>query len=174
MGKEILINDVTLREAGQVISLTIDEKIQIAHALDELGIPQIQVGIPGLSEADKIAVAKLKKENVKARLDVLSFTYRKEWKENLDACIESGADCVDLGSPFSNEALKSQGMTKEEATEINLRAINYAKSQGMKYVCFSPAPTAQVNISFLKELIPLAVGAVISAIIFNLSIPLHP
>ena len=52
----VKINDCTLREADQVVSFSAEEKRKIAHKLDELGVHQIQAGIPGVSESDKTVI----------------------------------------------------------------------------------------------------------------------
>ena len=157
--ESVTINDVTLREADQVISFSLDEKIKIACALDELGIPQIQIGIPGVSEADKKSVQKLKKDNLKAKLEVVSFAYRPEWKKDLDACLESGADSVDIFYPLSDEKLKAKGVSREKAVDTSLNAIEYAKAQGAAHITFCPFPAVRMDMDVLKEIIALSVKA---------------
>ena len=165
--KSVMINDVTLREADQIVSFSLDEKIRIAHALDELGIPQIQVGIPGVSETDKKAIQKLKKDNLKAKLEAVSFIYRPEWKQDLDACVESGADSVDLFYPVSDDKLKAKGVTREEAIETSLKAIEYAKSQGISHVTYCPYPAVRMDMDVLKEIIALSVKAGVDMILIT-------
>jgi isopropylmalate/homocitrate/citramalate synthase len=157
--QSVTINDVTLREADQVISFSIDEKKEIAHALDEMGIPQIQIGIPGVSEADKKTVQQLKKENLKAKLDVVCFAYRPEWKEDLNACLESGADSVDIFYPLSDEKLKAKGVSREKAVDTSLKAIEYAKAQGVAQVIFCPFPAVRMDMNVFKEIMALSVKA---------------
>jgi hypothetical protein len=47
-GKKILIHDVTLRDGEQTfgISFSPEERVRIAEALDEMGVPRIEVGMP--------------------------------------------------------------------------------------------------------------------------------
>ncbi|MCX8170012.1 MAG: hypothetical protein N3D72_02865, partial [Candidatus Methanomethyliaceae archaeon] len=49
--KKVLILDTTLREGEQTpgVSFTIEEKLQIARKLDEIGINMIEAGHPAVS-----------------------------------------------------------------------------------------------------------------------------
>ena len=155
LSESIIINDVTLREADQIVSFSMDEKIRIAHALDELGLPKIQIGIPGVSDTDKKVVKKLKKDNLKAKLEVVSFTYRPNWKEDLDVCIETGADSLDLFYPVSPDKLNAKGIRREDAIDTCVKAIEYAKSQNVEHVTFCPFPANRMDMGDIKEFILL-------------------
>ncbi|MCK4400947.1 2-isopropylmalate synthase [bacterium] len=152
----IFITDCTLREGDQIVSFSVEEKIRIAHKLDELGVPVIQVGIPGVSSTDKEIIKKLKKENLKAKLEAVSFTYRPNWKEDVDACLESGADSIDLFYPVSEDKLKVMNVSEEEMIDVCTRAIAYVKSQGVSDIVFCPFPAVRTEMSILKKLIGLA------------------
>ena len=157
--KSVIVNDVTLREADQIVSFSIDEKIRIAHALDELGVQKIQVGIPGVSLADKKTIQTLKKHNLKSKLEAVSFIYRKEWENDLDACIDSGADSVDLFYPVSDDKLKSKDVTLDKAIETSIKAIQYAKSQGISNVTYCPFPAVRMDLDVLQKLITISAEA---------------
>ena len=53
--KPILLYDTTLRDGtqGENISFTADEKLKIAHRLDDMGIHYIEGGWPGSNATDK-------------------------------------------------------------------------------------------------------------------------
>jgi isopropylmalate/homocitrate/citramalate synthase len=155
----VMINDVTLREANQVISLNVEEKIAIAHALDDLGIHQIQVGIPGVSDVDRETIKRLKRDNLKAKLEVVSFTYLADWKQDLDVCIESGADSIDMFYPVSEDKLRAKGVSKEHMIKTCVAALQYAKSQSDAHITFCPFPAVRTDISELKKIIELGVEA---------------
>ena len=54
MSKKIFIYDTTLRDGtqGEGISLTVRDKIQICHKLDDFGIDIIEGGWPGSNPKD--------------------------------------------------------------------------------------------------------------------------
>jgi isopropylmalate/homocitrate/citramalate synthase len=157
--KAVQLNDVTLREANQVISMTVAEKIAIAHALDDLGVHQIQVGIPGVSSIDRETMSHLVRDHLKARLEVVSFAYLRDWKKDLTACIESGAGSVDLFYPVSDDKLKAKGVSREQMTRTCVAALEYARSAGHIDITFCPFPAVRTEFHALKDIIAMAVEA---------------
>ena len=53
--RKVSIYDTTLRDGAQAeeLNLTTEDKIRIAHKLDELGIHYIEAGWPGSNPTDK-------------------------------------------------------------------------------------------------------------------------
>ena len=48
MSDAVVIYDCTLRDGmqGEGMSLSVDEKVRVAHVLDDLGVPVIEAGFP--------------------------------------------------------------------------------------------------------------------------------
>jgi isopropylmalate/homocitrate/citramalate synthase len=157
--EKVLVNDVTLREAQQIVSLTMQEKIQIAHALDEMGVYQIQIGIPGVSPVDKQTIQQLKSEGLHSRLEAVSFIYLPDWKKDLDACIESGSDSIDMFFPVSQDKLKAKGVTIEQMMETCASAIQYAKTNTSAHLTFCPYPAVRTDFYELVDIIKMSVEA---------------
>src|SRR5271157_6506457 len=66
-----LLNDETLREGLQspsVLDPPIGKKIRILHLMDELGIDQVNLGLPGAGPRAKEDVLRLAKEIVASKL----------------------------------------------------------------------------------------------------------
>jgi homocitrate synthase NifV len=59
--KNIKIDDTTLRDGEQTAGVVFanDEKIHIAKMLDEIGVHQIEVGIPAMGGDEKEAIKKI-------------------------------------------------------------------------------------------------------------------
>jgi hypothetical protein len=59
--EEVILCDVTMRDGEQTpgVGFSLEEKIELARRLDEAGIPQLQVGLPGRSKAARIEAEKI-------------------------------------------------------------------------------------------------------------------
>ena len=79
--RRIRIFDTTLRDGEQTpgVSLTADDKIEIAHQLSKLGVDVIEAGFPSSSEGEK----KVVKDIAKAGLTSKSAHYPEQQKATL-------------------------------------------------------------------------------------------
>ena len=80
---KVRIFDTTLRDGEQTpgVSITPEQKVQIAIKLDELGIDAIEVGFPVVSHGETIAIKNITKQGLKAEICGLARTT----KSDLDA-----------------------------------------------------------------------------------------
>ena len=62
--------DCTLRDGEQQagVAFTKEDKVRIARKLDEIGIPEIEAGMPASSEEDREAVREMARAGLKARI----------------------------------------------------------------------------------------------------------
>ena len=92
MAKNIEILDSTLRDGaqGEGISFSVQDKIHIVQALDELGIKYIEAGNPGSNPKDMEFFQEAKKLKLStARLVAFGSTHRKGVAPAEDASIQS-------------------------------------------------------------------------------------
>ncbi len=96
----IIINDTTLRDGEQTagVAFTADEKIAIARALSGAGVPEMEVGIPTMSEAEVEVIQSIAALGLQSRLMV--------WGRMCDADLAAAARCrvdiVNLSVPVSD------------------------------------------------------------------------
>ena len=83
--KKINIYDTTLRDGEQTpgVFFSVDEKLEIAHKLDELGVGQIEAGFPRVSENEKLAVKTIANEGLDAGIICLTQIGRASCRERV-------------------------------------------------------------------------------------------
>jgi len=159
--EKVAINDVTLREGEQTaeVSFSLEEKVALAHRLDEIGVAQIEVGWPSKSALDREALHILKDEGLRAKTQALAALYGQEWRREVDASIDSGADVVGLLHATSDIRLEhAEKMTREEVLAKVKEAIQYAVGRG-PLIAFAPVDATRTDLDFLKRVIAEAVAA---------------
>lgn len=158
---DLIINDCTLREGEQAseVNFGTDGKVELARRLASAGIRLIQGGYPGRSELDMEAIRRIKSEGLPLMVEAIAQAFTPDWKAQVDACIASGADVVDLMYPSSDVRLKYvQKVTRAEMLERVREAVRYARGRGA-LVRFTPTDSTRTELGFLKE----AYGAALEA-----------
>ncbi len=142
--------DTTLRDGEQTpgVSLTSEEKVEIARELDRLGVDVIEAGTPITSNGEKRAVAEIAKIGLKAEICGLARTL----KEDIDAAIECEVDSVHTFISTSDVQMKhALGMTPEQVLARAVESVEYIKGHGL--VCeFSPMDATRTDLGFLKKI----------------------
>ena len=146
----IRIFDTTLRDGEQTpgVSLTPEEKLEIARQLDRLGVDTIEAGTPISSEGEKKAVGEIAKAGLNAEICALA----RALKEDIDAAIECDVNVVHTFISSSDVQMKyALNMTPEQVLSAAVESVQYIKDHGL--VCeFSPMDATRTKMEFLKRI----------------------
>src|SRR5579864_7596950 len=134
--------DTTLRDGtqGEAVSLSADDKVLIAHKLDELGIDYIEGGWPGSNPKDKDFFARAKEMQFRhARLTAFGATRMARNKVEEDASVralieaETPVVCI-FGKTWDLHVHRALGITEEENLELISDTVRYLKEHGKEVV----------------------------------------
>lgn len=143
------INDTTLRDGEQTpgVVFTMEEKIEIARLLDEIGVQQIEAGTPALSPHEEEAVRAIAKEGLNASI----MGWARAVKNDVDAVIRTDADAIAISIATSDIHLQYKlRKTREEVLEMATSSVEYAKEHGL-YVSLNAEDASRTDFPFLRE-----------------------
>nr|MDO8079693.1 homoaconitate hydratase [Candidatus Freyarchaeota archaeon] len=129
--KKVAIWDETMRDGEQTPGtfLTVDEKVELSKLLDEIGVKVIVPSYPAVSESEKSILKALSRENlVNARIAATARPVRTD----IDACLDCDVEEIPIFMSTSRILLEySIRKTVEEATEMLVDAVTYARDHGV-------------------------------------------
>ena len=140
--KGILVYDTTLRDGmqGVEVSYTLEDKIQIAHLLDEMCIDYIEGGFPLSNPKELEFFRRVKKEKFK-HAKVVSFgptrrpNHHPAKDANMAALIEAETAAVTVvGKTWKAHVKHVLHTTPEENISMFADSIEYLKSQGKEVI----------------------------------------
>lgn len=146
-----LLVDCTLRDGEQQagVAFSREEKVAIAKDIASLGVVEIEIGTPAVSEVDRQAI----QEIVDAKLGVMTSALARATREDIDLVRDCGVDLVRVSFPISQRqrAAKTH-VSDDEYISTALSISSYAKDQGLGVV-FSPYDTTRTDLTLLEALL---------------------
>ncbi len=147
--KEVFISDCTLREGEQQagVVLSPDDKLRLARGLDEIGIPQLEVGMPAISQEEFENVKAIAKSGLNAKTIALC----RITKADIDKALECGTWGVSISIPIGYLQIKHKLKWSEEKLIREVTDVaRYAHQKGF-YVVLSPYDTTRADLHFLER-----------------------
>lgn len=128
--EKLYVNDVTLRDGEQTpgVAFTIEEKVEIAKALDKLGVDVIEAGLP-MIEKDAEAMRIMKSEIKNATISCLVRANEKD----IDDAVAAGVELVVVEHSINPVACRTAyNLDERGLIEKNIRACRYASEAGLR------------------------------------------
>ncbi|MCS7137410.1 MAG: hypothetical protein NZ941_03465 [Candidatus Caldarchaeum sp.] len=147
--EKIEIYDVTLRDGEQTpgVVLRADEKLEIAKALDELGVHRLEAGMPVVSKEDFDAVRMIAREGLRAKV----FGFARLVKEDIEAAVKADVSGIVTEGPVGVPKLIQFGWKPEDVVEKAITHVEYAKEHGL-YTVFFGVDGTRADLNFLKHI----------------------
>jgi isopropylmalate/homocitrate/citramalate synthase len=155
--ESVVVYDSTLRDGEQMpgVAFVPAVKLEIARALDEAGVPEIEAGFPSVSASEAAAVRQV----VHAGLDADILCLARLKRDDIDAAADAGVDLVLLFVPASPIQLKVKlKKTVDDILPDVTRVTEYARDRGLR-VGFSTEDSTRSNLADLLRIYKAAVAA---------------
>jgi 2-isopropylmalate synthase len=150
--KKVGIRDVTLREGDDCVGyrVSIEDKIELLRLSVKMGIEEIDIGKPS-----KALAAALKESGIKVRKTGSIPGGTKDFKRDVDLCMESGSDNLRVAMRFVNEKMALEQLKTLPAI------VDYAHSQYKAEVNWGISDTPRVPLELIRKVCRegLAAGA---------------
>jgi isopropylmalate/homocitrate/citramalate synthase len=148
--------DTTLRDGEQTVGVVLDpqQKLEIARALDALGVDRIEAGFPRVSPEDAEAMRLI----MAAGLDAEIWGFSRAVAADVEALEELGVEATVIESPVSDGKLAAYGLTRDEVERRVVAAIESANAAGIK-VAFFGVDGSRADLDFLERIYTRAVEA---------------
>jgi isopropylmalate/homocitrate/citramalate synthase len=152
--KKLKIYDTTLRDGEQTIGVSFDknEKMEIAKALDAMGVERIEAGMPVVSKEDREAVELILKAGLKAEI----WGVCRAVKGDIEACADVGVRNVVIEIATSPIKMKANNFTPEGVLAKVMDSLLYAKSRGL-YTAYFAVDATRADLKFLETVYKRAV-----------------
>lgn len=145
----VRIVDTTLRDGEQTAGVVFanNEKVRIAKLLDELGVHQIEAGIPIMGGDEQEAIRAIVKANLRASI----MAWNRAVLKDVEASLACGVDAVAISISTSDIHIKHKLQTSRDWVLSHMtEAVAFAKKHDL-YVSVNAEDASRSDMEFLLK-----------------------
>ncbi len=145
--EKIKVVDTTLRDGEQTAGVVFanQEKIRIARLLDQIGVNQIEAGIPVMGGDEKVAIKKIVDANLSASIMAWNRAVVSDIKESINC----GVDAVAISISTSDIHIKHKlQQNKDWVLSHMVKAVEFAKKHNL-YISVNAEDASRSDRDFL-------------------------
>ncbi len=152
--KEIKIVDTTLRDGEQTagVAFANHEKVTIAQTLSDMGVDQLEVGIPTMGGDEKATIKAICKRDLKSSIMAWNRAVITDIEQSIDCGVDAVAISLSVSDIHIEHKLKK---SREWVLENMYNAVTYAKKNGL-YISVNGEDASRADTDFLIKFINLA------------------
>jgi 2-isopropylmalate synthase len=142
VSERIVLYDTTLRDGmqGEGMSLSVDEKLRVAHALDSLGVHVVEAGFPASNPKEEALFDLLSRERFEnAEIAAFGMTRRRDSAASDDPALRLLADgfapvCTLVGKTWSLHLEKVTKVDPEENLRMIADSVAFLVGEGKRVI----------------------------------------
>src|SRR5665647_2016178 len=145
----VKIDDTTLRDGEQTAGVVFanEEKIRIAKYLDEIGIDQIEVGIPVMGGDERKCINEIAHMGLKPSIMAWNRAVIADIKESLECGVDAVAISISTSDIHIEHKLQT---TREKVLRMMSDAVKFAKDNNL-YISVNAEDASRSDLDFLTE-----------------------
>lgn len=159
--RRISLFDTTLRDGEQAPgnAMRPEQKLEVALAIEALGVDVIETGFPSSSPSDFEATRLIAEKVTSSRLATLNRAVREDVRMAVDAAGTENHHIQIMATGSETHLKYKRGVTQAEAQHEVIDAISYAKSLGARHVTLGIEDASRGSDGLLEPLIKESVEA---------------
>ncbi len=148
-GAQVYIVDTTLRDGEQTagVVFTNQEKVQIARYLDQIGVDQIEAGIPVMGGFEKDCIKEIVSLGLKSSIMAWNRAVISDIKQSLCCGVDAVAISISTSDIHIEHKLQT---TREDVLKRMGDAVKFAKDNQL-YVSVNAEDASRSDIDYLTE-----------------------